>query len=510
MAMGEKNERPKPRLARGFRDVVGAELAARYKMIETIRRVYELYGFAPLETPTVEFADMLGKFIQETGLPDEGVFSFKADQPEWLALRYDLTAPLSRYFAQHRDLPRPFRRYQIGSAFRIEKPGPGRFREFIQFDIDTVGSASMAADAEICCVLCDAFDALGLAGRYVVRVGNRRVLNGVLEASGVDTKADGGVTSTRVMRCVDKFERLGLGGVVALLRLGRMDESGDFTEGAGLTEAQVAVVTEYLKASADTRRGLCEALGKIVGQSQEGKSGVDELKKIDEFLTAAGYDEQRVVFDPTIVRGLTYYTGPVYEASLKDEKGNFTSSIAGGGRYDNLIERFTGQKVPATGASIGVDRLLDVLKGAERIAESVLAPVLVTQMDERHVPEYTAMVFELRRAGIPAELFLGRGNIGKQLKYADQRNIPLAVIAGDDEFATNSVSIKDLRLGAEVASEVGERSEWLKHEQTQETVPREELVERIAALLAKYSSGVGADPRVRPHGSERRQSGNEL
>jgi len=487
--MSDKVRRPRPRLARGFRDVFGADLVARYKMIETIRKVYELYGFMPLETPTVEFADMLGKFIQETGLPDEGVFSFKADQPEWIALRYDLTAPLSRYVAQHKDLPRPFRRYQVGSAFRIEKPGPGRFREFVQLDIDTVGSASMAADAEICCVLCDAFDALGLDGMYVVRVGNRRVLNGVLEAAGVDTKSDGGITSTRVMRCIDKYERLGLRRIVELLKQGRMDESGDFTEGAGLTEAQTEVVTEYLNASGDTRRGVCEALRPIVGESQEGRSGVEELTEIDEFLTAAGYDERKVVFDPTIVRGLTYYTGPVYEASLVGENGRFSSSIAGGGRYDNLIERFTGQKVPATGASIGPDRLLELLKRLGRVSESVLAPVLVTQMDVGRAKDYQAITFELRRAGIPAELYLGRGAIGKQLKYADQRNIPLAVIAGEDEFASNAVSIKDLRRGREVASEVAERSEWLKREQTQETVPRGELIERIVELLARYSDG---------------------
>ncbi len=487
--MDEKNKRPKARLARGFRDVIGADLVARYNMIETIRKVYELYGFMPLETPTVEFADMLGKFIQETGLPDEGVFSFKADQPDWLALRYDLTAPLSRFVAQHKDLPKPFRRYQIGSAFRIEKPGPGRFREFIQLDIDTVGSASMAADAEICCALCDAFDALGLDGMFVVRVGNRRVLNGVLQAAGVDTKGGGGIISTRVMRCIDKFERLGLSGVAELLRQGRMDESGDFTEGAGLTQAQAEVVTEYLKGSGESRKEVCEALRAIVGESEEGRSGVDELVEIDEFLTAAGYDERKVIFDPTIVRGLTYYTGPVYEASLIDENGRFSSSIAGGGRYDNLIERFTGQKVPATGASIGPDRLLALLIGLGKVSESLLAPVFVTQMDRAWAKDYQAMTFELRRAGIPAELFLGRASIGKQLKYADQRNMPLAVIAGEDEFASKTVSIKDLRRGKRVASEVSERSEWLKHEQTQETVPRGRLVERVIELLAKYPDG---------------------
>ena len=490
--MSEKIKRPRPRLPRGFRDVGGEDLVARYEMIDRIRKVYERYGFAPLQTPTVEFAEMLGKFIQETGLPEEGIFSFRGDQPEWLALRYDLTAPLSRYVAQHKDLPKPFRRYQVGSAFRIEKPGPGRFREFVQFDIDTVGSARMAADAEICCILCDAFEELGLAGKFIVRVGNRRVLNGVLQAAGVDTEPGGGATTaTRVMRCIDKFDRLGMEGIVKLLRQGRMDDSGDFTEGAGLTDAQADVVVEYLNAARRSRKDVCEALRGIAGEAQEGNRGVRELVEIDEFLTAAGYDESRVVFDPTVVRGLTYYTGPVFEASLlqSDSGGQYSMSIAGGGRYDNLVERFTGQKVPATGASIGIDRLVDVLKVHGQLDQKSAAgpQVLVTQMDEKLANEYVRWTFELRRAGICAELYLGRGNIGKQLKYADQRGIPLALIAGEDELERDAVSIKDLRRGKQVASKVAERSEWLKHEQSQQTVPRSEMVERIAGLLAGHS-----------------------
>ena len=451
---GNKIRRPRPRLARGFRDVSGEDLTARWSMISIVRRVYERYGFIPLETPTVEFADMLGKFIQETGLPTEGIFSFKADQPDWLALRYDLTAPLSRYVAMHRDLPKPFRRYQVGSVFRVEKPGPGRFREFTQFDIDTVGSAS-----------------------------NRRVLNGVLEAAGVDTKDGGGLVATRVMRCIDKLERLGLSGIEQLLSQGRMDGSGDFTEGAALSDEQARVVIDYLKSQRETRMACCDAQEAIVSGSEEGRRGVNELREIDEFLTAAGYDETKIIFDPTIVRGLTYYTGPVYEASLRDESGKFTSSIAGGGRYDDLIERFTGQKVPATGASIGVDRLLEVLKGADREPERVSARVLVTQMDKTYAKDYVAITAELRRAGIPSELYLGKGNIGKQFKYADDRGIPVAIIAGEDEFAEGLVSVKNLALGKVVSQEVKERSEWLKREETQVTVAREEMLMKVREIL---------------------------
>ena len=485
----KKPKRTKPRLARGFRDVSGEDLSARWKMIETIRGVYELYGFVPLETPAVEFADCLGKFIQESGLPDEGIFSFKADQPDWLALRYELTAPLSRYVAMHADLVRPFRRYQVGSAFRVEKPGPGRFREFLQFDIDTVGSASMAADTEICCALCDSLEALGIQrGTYVIRIGNRRVLNGVLEATGVDLEQDGGVTATRVMRCIDKLDRLGMNSVIKLLRQGRMDESGDFTEGAGLSDEQTEVVTEYLKCGGANRTDVCDALFRVVGDSKEGREGVEELRQIDGFLSAGGFGDDRVVFDPTIVRGLTYYTGPVFEASLRDPdgKGDYTISVAGGGRYDNLVQRFTGQKVPATGASIGVDRLLEVLKMLGQTPGELRAPVLVTQMDKSRGPDYQKMTFELRRAGIPAELYLGGGSIGKQFKYADARGIAVAVIAGEDEFSRGEVSIKDLMLGKEVSQDVSDRDEWLRREQTQVTVKREELVQKVLEILNRY------------------------
>lgn len=490
--MGDKESRPKPRLVRGFRDILGEDIVARQWMIDRIREVYERYGFAPLETPAVEFADVLGKFIQETGLPDEGMFSLKADQPDWLALRYDLTSPLSRYVAMHRDLPKPFRRYQVGLAWRIEKPGQGRFREFTQFDIDTVGTVSMAADAEICCALCDAFEAIGLdVGSFVVRVGNRHVLNGVLQVAGVDTEEDSGSTATRVMRCIDKYERLGLEGVVKLLRSGRMDESGDFTEGAGLTNQQADCVIRYLEASRDTRKGVCEALSGMVSSSEEGERGVRELVEMDEFLTAAGFDEQKVIFDPTIVRGLTYYTGPVFEGSLKPVEGEaeqFMSSIAGGGRYDNLIERFTGQKLPATGASIGPDRLLEALKAVGKRGGGLRAPVLVTQMDKRRASDYVAMAFELRRAGVAAETYLGKGSIGKQLKYADERNMPLAVIAGEDEFANGTVSIKDLWYGQKVAETIADRDEWLKREETQVSVSRAELVSKIKELIARQDN----------------------
>jgi len=489
--MTTKGDKLVPRLPRGFRDVFGEDVLARWEMVEKIRSVFERYGFEPLDTPAVEFARVLGKFIQEEDLPEEGIFSFKADQPDWLALRYDLTAPLSRIVAQYRQLPRPFRRYQFGPVWRVEKPGPGRFREFYQFDIDTVGSASMAADAEICCALCDALEALGLeVGSFVVRVNNRRILNGVLEAAGVDSRKDEGLTALRVMRCIDKLNRLGMEGVRALLAEGRLDQSGDFTEGAGLSQDELSVVSDYLQAAGQSRRAVCEALLSVVSSSQEGRRGIDELVQIDEFLSAAGYDEQRVVFDPTIVRGLTYYTGPVFEASLRVEraKGQFMDSVAGGGRYDDLVERFTGEKVPATGAAIGVDRLLEALKVLQIVKRSVRAPVLVTQMVPERAIEYQAMTFELRRAGVAAELYLGEGGIRKQLKYADERGIPVAVIAGPDEFASNSVSIKDLALGKRLAGVVSDRAEWLKREQTQVSVAREKLVEKVKELLARESA----------------------
>ena len=534
MAKMKKAPRPKAQTPKGFRDYFGAEVTKRTEMLSQIAAVYHRYGFDALETSAVETVEALGKFLPDVDRPNEGVFAWEEDS-DWLALRYDMTAPLARVYAQYRnDLPTPYRRYAMGPVWRNEKPGPGRFRQFYQCDADTVGAPSVAADAEICAMLADTLEAVGLSGDYIIRVNNRKVLNGVMEIAGLsgdDKEAERGI----VLRAIDKLDRLGVEGVRALLGEGRKDESGDVTKGAGLSISQINTILQFVDATtlveAEIRKALeLEAktnptfsgrlsaftsvtgqvveserldpshynnfftlmhLKKIVGGSKIGEEGVAELKEINDYLMRQGYGPDRIVIDPSVVRGLGYYTGPVYEAELtfevKDEKGrprNF-GSVAGGGRYDDLVKRFTGQEVPATGVSIGVDRLLAALDAKGRPSKASIGPVVVTVMDKARMADYQTMVAELRNAGIRAEVYLGNPkNFGNQLKYADARNSPIAIIAGDDEFEKGVVQIKDLILGAEMAK--GATLEEWKDRPSQEEVALVDLLPKVREILARY------------------------
>ena len=491
------SDKVRPRILKGMRDLPPEQMRARREMIDKIRTVYERYGFAPLETPTLEYVDALGKFLPEADQPDGGIFAFRDEDREWIALRYDLTAPLSRYFAMNKaTLPRPYRRYQVGPVFRMEKPGPGRYREFYQFDFDSVGTSSMLADAEACMVMCDALEALGIeAGEYMVRVNNRKVLNGVLErVAGGDTLPP--EVTHQVLRSIDKLDRLGIEGVAALLGPGRKDESGDVMKGVGLSTDQIKIVVGYLTAESATRMNVCDELESLIGESAIGREGIGELREIDTALTAGGFGEDRVVFDPTVVRGLAYYTGPVFEADLTVEivdgsgRPRQFGSVFGGGRYDDLIARFTGEKVPATGASLGVDRLLAALIELGKIdAEPVTAKVLVTRLDKNLTAEYQKIAGELRSAGINTELYVGTQGIGKQFKYASATGKTVCVVLGEDEMGKGEVSIKDLRLGDELSKEIGsDRKKWLEEQPAQLSVPRLGIAESVREVLARYSS----------------------
>ena len=498
MAKPKKTPRPKAETPKGFRDYFGAEVTHRSEMLGKIAAVYHRYGFDALESSAVETVEALGKFLPDVDRPNEGVFAWQedsdSDKPgDWLALRYDLTAPLARVYAQHQnDLPKPYRRYAMGPVWRNEKPGPGRFRQFYQCDADTVGAPSVAADAEICAMLADCLEEVGIErGDYIVRVNNRKVLNGVLEVAGLsgdDKEAERGI----VLRAIDKLDRLGPDGVRALLGEGRKDESGDFTKGAGLADAQADVVMGFMDAKRGSGAETVARLRELVTGSDIGAQGVNELELIADLLGAGGYGPDRIEIDPSVVRGLGYYTGPVFEAELtfeiKDDKGrtrNF-GSVAGGGRYDDLVKRFTGQEVPATGVSIGVDRLLAALDAKGRLDTTANGPVVVTVMDKARMADYQAMVAELRQAGIRAEVYLGNPkNFGNQLKYADKRNSPVAVIEGGDEKKKGVIQIKDLILGAKIA-ESATHEEW-KDRPSQYEVPRGDLVAKVREILDAHS-----------------------
>jgi len=498
MAKDKKQPRPRAETPKGFRDYFGAEVTGRKAMLDQIAAVYHRYGFEALESSAVETVQALGKFLPDVDRPNEGVFAWQedadGDKPgDWLALRYDLTAPLARVYAQFRnDLPTPYRRYAMGPVWRNEKPGPGRFRQFYQCDADTVGAATVAADAEICAMLSDTLEAVGIPrGDYIVRINNRKVLNGVMEIAGVLDPANPGHFAAErgiVLRAIDKLDRLGAESVRDLLGEGRKDDSGDYTKGAGLGPDQAGVVIDFINARRETGAATVTRLREIVQRSTIGLEGVNELETIGKLLDAQGYGPDRIVIDPAVVRGLGYYTGPVFEAELTfeilDEKGRPRQfgSVAGGGRYDDLVKRFTGQEVPATGISIGVDRLLAALQAKGRFDTATHGPVVVTVMDRDRMSDYQAIVAELRNAGLRAEVYLGNPkNFGNQLKYADKRNSPVAVIEGADEKARGVVQVKDLILGARIAASAT-HEEW-KAQPAQFEVPRGDLVTAVRRIL---------------------------
>jgi histidyl-tRNA synthetase len=477
--MADKPNKPtklKARLPRGLADRGPAEIAATRNMVEAIRAVFERYGFDPVETPAIEYTDALGKFLPDQDRPNEGVFSFQDDDEQWLSLRYDLTAPLARYVAENfQNLALPYRSYRFGWVFRNEKPGPGRFRQFMQFDADTVGAASMAADAEMCMLAADTMEALGIPrGSYVVKVNNRKILDGTMDS--LQIPEDKRLTT---MRAIDKLDRLGIDGVKMLLGKGRKDESGDFTKGAELADSQIAGIVAAITGKAE---------------STAASAGDQELSEIAALVEAAGYDD-RVRIDKTVVRGLEYYTGPVYEVELtfevKDEKGRPVrfGSVGGGGRYDGLVSRFRGEPVPATGFSIGVSRLQAALAALGKVGEKPApGPVVVTVFDRDRIADYQRMASALRAANIRAELYLGnpKNNIGAQLKYADKRGSPCAIIQGGDEKARGEIQIKDLILGATLAA-TKDRDEYLKKQaEAQFAVKEDAMVEAVRKLLARH------------------------
>ena len=480
--------RPQARSPRGFQDLRARDLRAERTILLAVAEVYERFGFEALETSAFEYADALGKFLPDSDRPNEGVFALQDDDEQWMALRYDLTAPLARFVAEHREtLPKPFRRYAFGTVWRNEKPGPGRFREFIQCDADTVGSARPEADAEVIAMGVAGLQAAGLEpGSAVIRINTRKLLNGLLASAGV---AEGG-QRLAVLRAVDKLDRLGPDGVRLLLGEGRLDESGDFTRGAGLGAQAIERVLAYTAAGAGTREATLARVADAIGGSVEGDEGLSDLSRIGAALKAMGVDDTQAVFDPSIVRGLEYYTGAVFETELtlptRDERGQPVrfGSIASGGRYDDLVARFTGEAMPATGFSFGVSRLVAALRAAGREPGSASrGPVVVIAFNEAAMAHYFAIAGELRTAGIAAEVYLGGSGMKAQMKYADRRLSPAAIIVGDDELAAGTVTVKDLDLGRALAGQVSDNKAWKSERPGQATIPRGELLAHVRAIL---------------------------
>ena len=496
--MAKKNKviRPKARVPRGLRDVRAHEVRAMDRMLGQIKSVYDSYGFEPLETSAFEYSDALGKFLPDDDRPNEGVFSFQDDDDQWVSLRYDLTAPLARFVAENYDgLVKPFRRYQTGSVWRNEKPGPGRYRQFTQFDADTVGAPAPAADAEICMMAADCLERLGIErGQYIIRVNNRKILDGILEGIKLGpNEPDVDLQRLTVLRAIDKLDRLGGDGVRLLLGDGRKDVTGDFTKGAGLSDDAIARIITFTEVTATDRTTVLSDLKGLVGDSEIGHEGIVELAGMHELLEAAGFGNDRVSFDASVVRGLGYYTGPVMEAELtfetEGDEGQVErfGSVGGGGRYDGLIARFKGIEVPATGFSIGVSRLYAALEHLGALKDTVVsAPAIVLVMDREKLPEYQRMVTELRNAGLRAEMYVGASGMRAQMKYADRRGAPCVIIAGEDEFNSNTVTIKDLIEGSKMSEHIKDNEEWRSGRPAQITVARSEFVSSVSEILSRY------------------------
>ena len=494
--MTDAAPRPIARAPRGFADRRGRDLIAERRLVARVSAVYERWGFEPLDTGAFEYADALGKFLPDADRPNEGVFALQDDpdedgRGEWMALRYDLTAPLARFAAQNWEtLPKPFRRYAFGPVWRNEKPGPGRFREFVQCDADTVGSDRPEADAEIIAMACEGLQAAGLsAEQAVIRVSNRKLFDGLFEAGGV---ADAGQKLT-ALRAIDKYDRLGWEGVAALLGEGRLDESGDYTRGARMPSKVIGAIEGFLASAGDGQASRAETLHAVARSGDIGAAGeaaLAELAAIDAALNAMKVDQAAVRFDPTIVRGLEYYTGAVFEAELLletiDDRGRAVrfGSIGGGGRYDDLVARFTGERLPATGFSFGVSRLASALRAAGRGAvDAVRGPVVVIVFSDADMQHYLDAVAELRTAGIAAELYLGRAGMKAQMKYADRRGAPAAVILGGDEIAAGQVTIKDLDAGRALAAAIADNEAWKAERPGQIVVARSELVATVRRIV---------------------------
>lgn len=514
-----------PRKIKGFRDIDPGLNQLRWQVINAASKVYKSYGFEQWDTPVLEYAECLGKYMPGEGLDDgtlsDGIYSFRNYDVEPvfyedgtvaaegdktimdqypLSLRYDLTAPLARVYSENlwteklkgavKTEKSPLvRRYQFGQVFRYEaKLDPGRFREFWQLDFDTVGTADVTADAEVGMILSDAMEAIGLKrGTYVVKVNNRKILKGFLKNIGIEDEA----SEQNILRVIDKLDKIGLEGVEQELGKGRTDAtSGAEIAGLNLDDAIRKPIVSFFKKFADvkTRKEVLNNIGENIGENETSQEGIKELNTIDAVLTSLGYDEERIVFDPTLIRGMAYYTGPVFEVESKqtytDEKGRErrVGAICGGGRYDDLVAQMLGIRVPATGASIGVDRLCELLMLTKQASAKADGPVFICMFDHTLMNEYQSMARELRAAGIPAEIYYGfQKGLNKQLSYADQKNCPLAILLGGDELAKGIVSVKNLKLGKEISGEVTDKAEWTKRVQTE--VKREDLVSAVQHLL---------------------------
>ena len=430
----EKKNKPSKELPLGFVDRQEKELLVRDFIISNIKEIMIKYGFQYLETPSFEYSESIGKFLPDKDRPDEGVFSFK-DENKWLSLRYDLTAPLARYVAKnYLEIPKPFKRYQLGTVWRNEKPGPGRFREFLQFDADFVGTKSLQADAELCVMVSEILEKCGLAkSDYVIKISSRKITEKLFK----NIKINNNQQKLTVLRALDKIDRLGWEGVRQLLGKGRKDKSGDFTKGANLNLKSIETIEKELDKKLPDTEDLVEIL-KIFKD----------------------YNFNNFEFDPSIIRGLEYYTGAIFEVNLKFDVKNYKGqviqfgSIGGGGRYDNLVRNFGNYDAPATGISIGLDRLVYALMQKKKFDFKKSKPVVICIFDKNYMSEYINLQNILRKANISSEIYPGESKLKKQMEYANKIQSPAVILYGENEIKLGKPTLRNLSSGDEKSVEI--------------------------------------------------------
>jgi histidyl-tRNA synthetase len=458
-----KINKPKAQLPKGFRDSTEENIDIRNQVIAIIRSECEKFGFKNIETPALEYTEALGKFLPDVDRPSGGVFSFQDEDDQWISMRYDLTAPLARYVAEnYQFIPKPFKRYQVGSVWRNEKPGPGRYREFIQFDADAIGISNNYVDAELCVMVAKIFLELGFTAKeYKVKYSSRVIWEDLFKKINLDE-----IQIPAVLRAVDKLDRLGIDGVKELLLEGRQDKSGDFMQGVNLKDSQANEILEFIS-------------NKTIKD--------DQLNSFEEYLQ--NYKELPFEFDPTVVRGLEYYTGLVFEveltAKIQNDKGKevIFGSVAGGGRYDKLIARFGKEDVPATGISIGVDRLVYAIEQFDKIGSNKKPLIIIANLISDEISTYLNIADQLRLEGYACEIFYGSNNLSKQLKYCDKRGASAVIIIGEDEFKNNTISIKNLTVGKELSKNIDSREEWKELKAGQFTINKDDLISEIKKIF---------------------------
>lgn len=470
-----------PQTLKGFRDLLPSEMIARNSVVEKIREVYEKYGFVPLDTPVLEYlATLVGTGGEET---NKQLFRLESPEREPIAMRFDLTVPFARLLAQYPDqLTLPFRRYHIGPVFRADKPGPGRFRQFVQFDIDAAGSDSVAVDAEIVAAMAEVMRTLGLApGEFEIRFNDRKLVDALLIGSGIGDRE----IQKHVLRVIDKLLKVGIENVRKELGEGRIDESGDPIKGVGLSGSVIEKVLTFISVKGSTREATLNALAPSLSKSKVSDDAIREMSVLNEALSCLGVQESDAIFDPSLMRGLDYYTGPVFEAYLPAAPQ--FGSVMGGGRFDQLVARFMDDGIPATGASIGLDRFIAALVHVGKIKMApTTTKVLVMAVAGTPTNELLKIVTDLRAAGIACEAFLGDAKAGlrDQMAIANARQIPIAIILGDDELKAGNVSVKDLRVGMESRAGIQNREEYRKAGKAgQLTVPRGSFVTTVKQML---------------------------